>query len=261
MNIPAKRLGIHLSFRYRIPFDERLQHVKDAGFDVVSAWWEEEIEEARRFRRLAPELIRKAGLELDNIHVPYKGCPRLWSESASERNDSVQQHIGWVNDCARHAIPKMVMHATLSQGTPLNVHGIDSLNRIVAAAEAKGVLVAIENTRNSEQLDALFDAIDSPHLGLCYDVSHDWLYTGEPFALLKKWAHRLAVTHLADTDGRLDRHWLPGEGEIDFARLATALTVYDGIHILEVVPKDRSEEVTLFLSRARNSLSLVESGL
>lgn len=52
-------------------------------------------------------------------------------------------------------------------------------------------------------------------LGFCYDTSHTNLR--DQFYLLKKYNHLLSALHISDNDGAADRHWLPFDGEIDFA--------------------------------------------
>ncbi|MCC6491307.1 MAG: TIM barrel protein [Candidatus Hydrogenedentes bacterium] len=252
----APRLGLFAWFGVPIPFVERMSLVREAGFEATSLWWEEDDEKRRRLRDLAPDIVRNACLHLDNLHAPYVGCNALWSGDAVERLAMVDRHLGWVEDCALHDVPMLVMHVTQgSTVAPPNAHGLDSMRRIVGAAEERELRIAIENTRGEQHVDWILDDIDSPALGLCYDSSHDWLYAAEPVALLSRWGHRVMTTHLSDTDGRRDRHWLPGEGAVDFERIAAqpAWQQYVGTCLLEVVPKDRAEDVRGFLARAYES--------
>ena len=49
--------------------------------------------------------------------------------------------------------------------------------------------------------------------------------------------NRLVTTHFSDTDGRMDRHFLPGDGVIDWTAVAAAFPKsYTGPLILEVMP-------------------------
>lgn len=249
----APRLGLFAWFGVPIPFVERMSLIRDAGFEATSLWWEEDDETRRRLRDLAPDIVRNAGLHLDNLHAPYAGCNALWSDNATERLAMIDRHLGWVEDCARHDVPMLVMHVTQGNTVaPPNAHGLDSMRRIVSAAEKRDLRIAIENTRGEQHIHWILDQIDNPALGLCYDSSHDWLYAADPVALLSRWGHRVMTTHLSDTDGRRDRHWLPGEGAVDFERIAAqpAWQQYAGTCLLEVVPKDRSEDVRGFLARA-----------
>jgi len=246
-------LGIFAWFGVPIPFQERMKIIKDAGFEATSVWWEEKDAEKRKLRHLAPDAVRGAGLYLENIHVPYRGCNDLWASDTAKRENAVDRHIGWVNDCARHEIPRMVMHVTTGKRLPPpNDEGVDAVRRLVGAAEDHSVRIALENSRSMQHLEALLARIDSPNLGLCYDVGHDWAWADEPFHLLDAWGNRLLTTHLSDNNGKRDHHWIPGEGTIDFDRLSQSLdwSSYAGVLSLEVVPKDKKEDPEVFLARA-----------
>lgn len=252
------RLGIYAGFGFHVPFEERLALIREAGFGATAIWWEEKNPRIRAIRDRAPDLIRKAGLFLDNIHVPYYACRELWSPDAAERADAVSLHLGWIDDCARHAIPRMVMHVSLGTSTPApGPAGLDSFERLTERAAASGIGLAIENTHQDAYVDVLLDRIDNPALQLCFDSSHDRLYAQTPGSLLDRWQSRLTALHLSDTDGRRDRHWLPGEGVVDFGLLRPNWEEsYEGVYMLECVPKDRNEDPARFLARAYDSLAV-----
>jgi hypothetical protein len=88
-------------------------------------------------------------------------------------------------------------------------------------------------------VDRALSSIDSPHLGFCYDSSHDFLYARHPTDILRRWGGRLATTHRSDNDGTGDRHWIPGRGTIDWAGIRDALPKRRPLPLsLEVVPID-----------------------
>lgn len=237
--------------------------IRDAGFDATALWWEEDKAHVREMRDLAPELVRNAGLHLDNFHVPYRRCADLWSDDADARHSVVKEHVGWVRDCGRHDVARMVMHVSLGSGTPPpNAHGTDSIRRILDAGYDENVEISIENTRSPAHVAYLLENIEAPLLTLCYDSSHDRLYSPEPLELLERFSHRLGATHLSDTDGKLDRHWLPGEGVVDFDALANRLSGegYGGTYLLETVPKDRTEDAESFLRTAYERLAALLPG-
>ena len=103
------RLGIYVPARVGVPFADRMTMIRDAGFGATCLWWEEEREESRRLRHLAPDIVRQIGLHIDNIHVPYRWCNALWSSDEDERSDAIARHLGWVEDCGHHEIQLLVM--------------------------------------------------------------------------------------------------------------------------------------------------------
>ncbi len=93
---------------------------------------------------------------------------------------------------------------------------------IVALAEEFGITLAIENIFETEPktLVQLFDHIDSPLFGHCFDVGHWRLFSDQTleawFAALGKW---MIHFHLHDNSGTGDDHLPIGEGDIDFQQL------------------------------------------
>lgn len=239
------RLGIFSWFGFVLPMPERLRLIRDAGFDTVSVWWEDEIGEPVIPKQRFPQLVRDAGLELENMHVPFNDSNDLWSAHGPARKEIVAQHIAWLEDCARHGIPLMVMHLTEGTDPPApNGYGIESMRRLAGFAEEAGVKIAVENTRREDNVPFVLAEIQSDCLGFCYDSSHANLHGDGGKRLLSQFGRRLLATHLSDNDGIEDRHWLPGNGVIDWNRLGELLasSAYRGRLTLEVYPKPEEME-------------------
>lgn len=242
------RFGMFSWFGYPMPFEERLDMIKGAGFNATGFWLGLEEELVAKGRAdLLPDLIRSRGLNLDYVHAPDIGCNDVWSASATKRNEWTRTYRSYIDLCKRHAIPIVVMHISQSKGEQPDgptEEGFTALRDLVKAAEDSGVKIAIENTMQPSLLDPIFTRIQSDHLGFCYDTSHDFLYSPKPGELLERWGNRLLVTHLGDNDGVFDRHWLPGLGVIDWKEIAHWLPIksYKGSLMLEVFSKDQEKE-------------------
>lgn len=261
MTIP---LGLHLSFTRTTPLPERLCILRDAGFDSTALWWEHQRPEIRALRDRAPEMVRSAGLDLDHIHVPYFACNELWSENDTEREAAFALHRGWVEDCGRHAIPRMVMHVSRGRSAPPpHAAALDDFRGLADLAERTGVVIALENTHLPGHLHALFEHIESPALGLCYDIAHDRLHSGAPLALLRRWRDRVAALHVSDTDGRRDWHWLPGAGNTDFAAVGACLGAegFAGALMLESMMGRDEASVPDFAARAFEAAQRVRDAI
>jgi sugar phosphate isomerase/epimerase len=256
------RIGIYAWFGIPVHIVDRVTMVRDAGFEATSLWWEEENEQRRKLRHLLPDLVRRIGLHIDNLHAPYAGCNGLWSDNDDDRERTIARHVGWVEDCARHGVDTLVMHVTQGHGTPPpNAQGLDSIRRIVDTGQNCNVTIAIENTRSPAHIHWLLERIPSSCLGLCYDSSHDWLYSPAPGELVRHWQTRIVATHFSDTDGRRDRHWLPRTGVVDFQALREAgqWTTFAGCFTLEVVPKNRKQSAESFLKEAYDAAQALVS--
>lgn len=258
------RFGIFSWFGFRLPLSERIRLIKEAGFGSTSVWLGEEEELVKTGNEcLIPEIVRSHGLFLENVHAPYKYCNNIWSDSGSTRSVIKNEYGSSISFCSKHGIPIVVVHISRGDDAPkLNEHGLDVIREIVRRAEDANVTVAIENTGKPCYLNHVFSNVESPSLGFCYDSSHDFLGHSNPGTLLREWSHLLVATHLSDNDGISDRHWVPGEGNIDWevVRDCFPKDTYTGFFTLEVLPKaDEGQPVRSFLRKAIESLSWTKS--
>jgi sugar phosphate isomerase/epimerase len=231
----SNRFGMYAWFGYELPFPDRIRLIRETGFTATSFWWGEDEDQFRAGKQMMTQLVRDAGLYLEYVHVPFTKAKYLWSDSSSLRKELVDKHIGYVKDCAKYAIPMLVMHVSRHDESQEYAHGIESMKELVHSAEDQGITVAVENTARYDDLAILFQEISSPALRFCFDSSHDWLYGTEKAGILKTYSHLLATTHFSDNDGKRDLHILPGDGVIDWPLIATALpTSYTGYLNLEV---------------------------
>lgn len=255
------QLGIFSWSGYVMPLPERLQLIKNAGFDATSLWWEDEIGSPEIKKEHMPQMVRDSGLFLDNIHIPYHQCDDLWSKNQSVRNAVINQYRTWISDCAEFNIPVMVMHITDALDLPSpDKHSLDSICQLLKTAEEANVIIALENTGREDYIRLVLSEIDSPYLGFCYDSSHNRIYSQGDLSLLQELGHRLVTTHLADNDGQRDCHWLPGEGIVNWKRLCQVFPAqYHRYITLEVVPTEQERRGTPqnFLSRAYQSAAWV----
>lgn len=249
-----KQFSIFSWFGYSIPMAERFRLIKAAGFDGVMLWWSDEHIEVDGAKELQPDLARRYGLAIENIHTPFEVINFLWEDSAA--GDDIEKTLAkCIADCSKYEIPTAVIH--VSRGNtppPPNQIGLDRFKRLVDLAEKENINIALENLRKPEYLDFIFDRIQSDRLGFCYDSGHENSFTkGTDF--LRRYGSKLMALHLHDNDGSDDQHRLIGEGSIDWENLRKKLqdTEYTGSIALEVVGQSSGETPEQFLARAYQS--------
>jgi sugar phosphate isomerase/epimerase len=106
----------------------------------------------------------------------------------------------------------------------------DTLAPVVKAAEESGQTLVIENIQDvrPETRRAMVDSFGSHAIALSIDTGHAQLarrMSGAPPVedFLHDAGDQLAHVHLQDVDGHADRHWAPGEGEIEWTAVFRAL--------------------------------------
>jgi len=226
-----QKIGICTWFSYNeIPIAERLQLIKDAKFDATCLWWDYED------RQQQPEMARKIGLHIDNVHAPFRDvkASSIW-EDGVDGDDYQNQLITCVNDCAVHEIPTVVIHLTSTPPyPPVTDLGLRRISKIVAVAEQKNVKLAFENLWSPAHLDAVMRNFVSPNVGLCYDSGHENL--NRPSDVLAAYGDRLFAVHINDNfndtylpDGSInwssDAHVLPFDGTIDWGEKMRKLQI------------------------------------
>ncbi len=249
------KFSIFSWFGFPIPIQERFRLIKSAGFDGVLLWWSHEFADIDGDKALQPEMARKNGLIVENIHTPIFRNNGLWDDN-SEGEACEKILAECINDCAIYEIPTAVVHLTRGNNPPpVNQAGLDRIKRLVDIAEKKSVNIALENLRRPDYLDYVFINIQSERLGFCYDSGHENCYTrGRDF--LPQYGSKLMALHLHDNDGTDDQHLLPGKGELNWESVMKKIAAarYNGPVALEITnefSKDKEEnDAEMFLGRA-----------
>lgn len=100
---------------------------------------------------------------------------------------------------------------------------IGTLEELVARAQEEEVIVALENTWESDEqvIMRLFDAVDSPWLRFCCDLGHAACFSQfAPEEWVIQFRDRIANLDFHDNDGMQDQHLACGAGVVGFEEVA-----------------------------------------
>ena len=259
------KLGFFSWFGYDLPFQQRLNLIRQAGFRNISVWFGHEEQLYSQGRSLEMlSIATREGLNIECAHAPYRDCNLIWGGSDEDRRQLRGQTTDHLTLCRELHAPIMVMHPCKGPTPPsTNSDGLDLISDMAKDAEALNVVIAFENTRKPEVIDYILSHIDSPYVGFCYDSSHDFLHSSRPGQLLNSWGHRLVYTHLSETDGKVDRHWIPGKGIVDWQLVSEVFPKeFAGTISLEVQPMDaHTEPVEGFLAESLDAALRLEATL
>ena len=231
-------------FGYFMPFEERIDCIREAGFDEVMISWEDECEPYALKKEEFPEIVRKKGLGITNMHAPFIGYNDIWEKTLPENQNLLQTFLGFVKDCDTFDIPTVVVHTCdLDLGDYRWENGLAFFSELANAGEKYGVNIAVENVSRQFLLKRLLDEIQTPHFGMCYDSSHDYMLHCGRGSILKAYNDRIKALHISDNDLHIDRHWIPGEGQIPFEEVLPEIKKTNlGFISYEVLANDEWKE-------------------
>lgn len=200
-------IGMYAWFSYNLPFQERLQLIKDVGFNATGLWWHGENKHEQ------PDMTRKVGLQIDNIHIPFNEPNCLWLDEI-DGEDYQNMLISCVKDCKTHEISTAVIHLTsFEENVEVTDIGLKRIGKIIDTAEKYNVNLAFENLATLEHLTAVFEQFSTPKIGFCYDSGHENYYHPNQDCL-ELYGDKLIALHINDNFGDGDTHVLPFDGTI-----------------------------------------------
>lgn len=207
-----------------------------------------------RYARADYESIKKwskaYGVELWSLHAPFR---RDFIDIAAIDRDlrefSVKRSRESVEYAAMLGINKVVIHPS---SEPIEDKdrleqlkwSRDSLVRLADSASKLGVTLCVENlprtclANTPEELNYLLEA--DGRLKACFDTNHLLMCTHEHFMSLM--CDKIMTVHISDYDFIDERHWLAGEGKIDWTKLVALLEKadYSGAFMYEFTLKPKT---------------------
>ncbi|MEN6419291.1 MAG: TIM barrel protein [Clostridiaceae bacterium] len=242
-------------FGYELPIAERYRLIKAAGFDGVLLWWSEYL--GRGDYRGGPELARKAGLYVENIHAPFQVQDGLWLDTL-EGETTMNCYLKCIADCAEFEIPTVVVHLP-DDDKPHTALGLNRIRTLAELAERLNVNIALENLSNFNNLSFVMQTVDSPRIGFCCDVGHHFRCYPK-LDLPALFGSRCMALHLHDFEGG-SMHRLPFDGTIDWnkAMAGVAKMRYTGATAIEAMNWNYKElSVEDFLQKAFQAAQKLE---
>lgn len=219
------------------------------------------------------EYAKEFGIELWSMHLPFQPFETIdiSSGDCDVRRYTLEYLTGLIKKACSIGIGTIVIHPS---GEPIAEeeraerikYAKDSLSALAEAADKGGAVIAVENLprtclgRNSNEIEELISADE--RLRVCFDTNH---LLGEPIDyFVRKLGQNIATTHFSDFDYKNERHWLPGEGLIDWEKLMLQLkeTGYRGpiVYEISLVTPPTIDRRPITLSDFADNYSVLMSG-
>ncbi len=182
------------------------------------------------------------GVTLASFHLPFQ----LEQEDISKpevAEEAVRTNAEMIKRASDIGIKTFVIHASREpiaddERAERMACAKQSLSALGQVVEACGAVLAVENLprtclgKNSDELLELLTA--HPGLRVCFDTNH--LLEEDPMVFIHNLKGKIVTTHISDYDFVNERHWLPGEGKVDWNAILRALEEigYDGVWMYEI---------------------------
>ena len=257
------RLAFSTNAYLRFPFEEAAERIAALGYegleilaDVPHAWPAGLLEGPKRAILAAME---RHGLAFSNMNAfmmnavadprqPY-WYPSFIEPDPNYRRIRIDHTRRALSLCAELGAP----HVTTEPGGPIAPGQtrqqavdlfVEVLKPLAEHAHDEGVLLLIEPEpglliETTEQYLEVAGRVDSPSIGLNFDVGHAFCMSEDLPKAIARMAPHTRHYHLEDIAAtRVHHHLVPGMGVIDFAEVVAAIrrTGYDGWLTVELYP-------------------------
>ena len=177
-------------------------------------------------------LSKKYDIQLWSLHLPFAPFTEIDISSTDEdlRISTIKKYEALIEKGSQIGIKHFIVHPS---GEP--IEDVDrenkmrqakkSLTQLVEIAADYNAVIVVENLPrtclgNSSKEILELVAVDN-RLRVCFDTNHLLGEKIEEFILAV--GEKIITTHVSDYDAINERHWLPGEGVIDWNNLIDAL--------------------------------------
>ena len=194
------------------------------------------------------DIYIRNGITVETLHAPFDGINAMWGSDKEKGDRMLARLFDSVDKCAKYGIPATIIHVSSGRPMPeITEDGIKRYTELFAYAKEKGVKVALENLRYTENLKYFLDRYEEP--GFCWDTGHENCYT-DGVNHMELFGKRLIALHIHDNRGEkdCDDHLLPFDGKIDFEKAAKyiAESGYKGTVMLEICRNSNTEGLNFY---------------
>ena len=252
--------------------EETFKGLRDSGIDAIEISLSYEALKTFDYKEVL-RLSKLYGIELWSFHLPFLPFKDIDISSTDEkiRKFSVDLCKGYIEKATEIGIDKFVIHPSAEPISPDErpdrlAASKNSLNELADFAAERGAVIAVEDlprTCLGNCADEMLEILEANEkLRVCFDTNHLLKDTNGNF--LKKVGDKIVTLHISDYDFVDEKHWLPGEGKVDWGEILEGLKSlgYEGVWMYEVglgIPRTLTRSRTLtFEDFVRNAKEVFE---
>lgn len=180
----------------------------------------------------AERLSKQYGVELWSLHFPFypEGSLDISCTDESVRLYTLTKYKDLIVKGTAIGIKIFILHPSCGPFDNATredkiLQAQKSLEELAEYASQYDAVIAVEDMcrvslgNTGKELLRLLSADN--RLKVCFDSNHLLQETGDAFIL--EMGDRIITTHISDYDFVNERHWLPGEGKVDWQKILSAL--------------------------------------
>ena len=168
-----------------------------------------------------------AGVELWSVHLPFGGENNMFNIADKKFSaDTVKADEKLICRAAEAGMRIAVIHPNTGD-IPEDEReeqfetSVESLNKLADIGRREGIVIAAEVLPGKNigwcipEMKRLTDNV--PGLKICMDVNHIIEYPIDDFT--DAFSDKIATVHISDNDMVRERHWMPGDGKLDWEHI------------------------------------------
>lgn len=187
-------------------------------------------------------LAEEYGIDLWSYHLPFGPFEEIDISQPETADFTVEYYKSLMAKIRAAGTRIFVIHPS---GEPISFEdrptrmatAKESLRKLAEYGDSIDAMIAVEDLPRtclgncSAEILELISVHDS--LRVCFDTNH--LLGEDNIDFINNIGRKIVTTHVSDYDFADEKHWLPGEGDVDWKALYSALSkVYDGPWLYEL---------------------------
>ena len=224
--------------------EENFAGIREVGIDVIEIATSPDKYKTMDFDSLTAA-VRRCGVDVWTCHLPFYPFKYIDISSKNKelRDNAYDLYRDIIARAAQTGIDKFIVHpsgepiADEERGDRLK-YSMQSLDALAELAHTHGAVIAVEDLprtclgNTAEEILLLTSANEK--LRVVFDTNH--LLKGDPIEFMDKLGDKIITVHVSDYDFVDERHWLPGEGRLDWVAMIDKFEQigYNGVWMYEV---------------------------
>ncbi len=224
--------------------EENFQKLNNSGIDVIELSMS-----LNEYENTNPKAVlnlsKRYNVALWSYHLPFMPFNVIDISSLHRelRDNAMKLYVEMIDKYADIGVNKFVIHPS---GEPIAKEdreermkrSMEMLDSVAEYASHHGAVICVEDLprtclgNTSDEMIKLISANDK--LRVCFDTNH--LLSEDNVQFAEKLADKIVTVHVSDYDFVDEKHWMPGEGLVDWVQFFSSLKThnYSGVWMYEI---------------------------